>query len=204
METWVTFPYDNKIIQFHSQDYGPQVNFKRKKVKIAYFNGLPLFSKFLIERMKKDIPSLNDFKTVELCNLEYIPERGSSIDSHFDDFWLWGERLVTINLLSSTTITMSHEDLGIELDVELPRRSLIVMSGAARYQWKHGIKRENITSRRLAVTLRELSPEFLKGGPSEALGDKIYDIAMSFCGHSVQVNMNNTNLDGSKINENTR
>lgn len=141
--------------------------------------------------MTTTIPLLNDFKTVELCNLEYIPERGSSIDPHFDDFWLWGERLVTINLLSSTVITMSNDDTRTEIDVELPRRSLVIMSGTARYKWKHAIKRENITSRRLAITLRELSAEFQDGGPNESLGEEIYDIAMTFCGNSVQMNMTN-------------
>jgi len=166
------------------------VNFKRKKVKIAHFDGLPSFSKFLIERMTLTIPLLKDFKTVELCNLEYIPDRGSSIDPHFDDFWLWGERLVTLNLLSNTIITMSNDDINTEIDVELPRRSLVIMSGLARYKWKHAIKRENITSRRLAITLRELSSEFQEGGPNEKLGKQIQEIAMTFSGSSVQANMN--------------
>lgn len=54
----------------------------------------------------QDFPELSDFDPVELCNLEYTPERGSSIDAHVDDFWLWGERLVTVNLNSTTVLTL--------------------------------------------------------------------------------------------------
>lgn len=171
------------------QDYGPQANFKKKKLKLTYFNGLPAFSKVVIERMWQTVPTLSDFKVVELCNLEYMPERGAAIDPHFDDFWLWGERLVTLNLLSPTIMTMSHDQLKTEVDFEMPRRSLIIMAGPARYEWKHEIKRHNIRSRRIAITFRELSSEFSIGGPNESLGKQVYETALSFTGKSVQENM---------------
>jgi len=47
---------------------------------------------------------------VELCNLNYSPHLGSCIDPHFDDSWLWGERLVTLNLKGSTVLTFSRAD----------------------------------------------------------------------------------------------
>ena len=50
---------------------------------------------------------LGDFEPVELCNLEYLPQRGAAIVAHKDDTWLWGERLVTVNLLSDTVYTMT-------------------------------------------------------------------------------------------------
>uniref|UniRef100_K7F0I8 Alpha-ketoglutarate-dependent dioxygenase AlkB-like domain-containing protein n=1 Tax=Pelodiscus sinensis TaxID=13735 RepID=K7F0I8_PELSI len=53
--------------------------------------------------------ALEDFFPVEQCNLDYLPERGSAIDPHFDDWWLWGERLVSLNLLSKTVLSMSCE-----------------------------------------------------------------------------------------------
>jgi hypothetical protein len=60
------------------QDYGPKVNFKRKKLKVADFTGLPEYSKYIYEKMRK-MDILSDFTPVELCNLEYSSERGSSI-----------------------------------------------------------------------------------------------------------------------------
>ena len=42
---------------------------------------------------------------VEVNILEYIADKGSNIDFHFDDFWLWGERIVGVNLVSAAIMT---------------------------------------------------------------------------------------------------
>lgn len=129
---------------------------------------------------------MKDFIPVELCNLEYSPDRGSAIDPHFDDFWIWGDRLVTLNLLSDSILSMTSEEHP-DVDIQLPlkRRSLIVIFGAARQLWKHAIHREHITSRRLAVTLRELSEEFLPGGRGEQIGAELLKTALTFSGTAV-------------------
>uniref|UniRef100_A0A8C0MPL5 AlkB homolog 4, lysine demethylase n=1 Tax=Canis lupus familiaris TaxID=9615 RepID=A0A8C0MPL5_CANLF len=75
------------------QDYGPKVNFRKQKLKTTGFRGLPSFSRDVVRRMAL-YPILEDFRPVEQCNLDYCPERGSAIDPHLDDAWLWGERLV--------------------------------------------------------------------------------------------------------------
>ncbi|XP_014770078.1 alpha-ketoglutarate-dependent dioxygenase alkB homolog 4 isoform X2 [Octopus bimaculoides] len=167
------------------QDYGPKVNFKKQKVKCSAFTGLPSFSKFLVDRFAS-IPELSGFVPVELCNLEYEPSRGAAIDAHFDDFWIWGERLVTVNLLSDTYLSMSLEtNPGIAVRVPLPRRSLIVVYGPARCQWKHAIHRQDIESRRLAMTFREPTVDFLPGGPHSDIGDQLIRTALTFQGISV-------------------
>ncbi len=69
-------------------------------------------------------------------NLEYSPERGAAIDAHFDDFWLWGERLVTVNMLSGTWLSMTcQERPDVVIHVPMPRRSLIAVYGEARYTY---------------------------------------------------------------------
>ena len=183
------------------------MNFKRQKVKLGSFNGLPHFSKMLIQRMLSTLPELVNFEPVELCNLEYVPDRGSSIDPHCDDSWLWGERLVTLNLLSHTILTFStppHPHTSqlqtttddnslqsqasplahsVQLHMPLPQRSLVVVSGPARHIWHHSIKREHIVSRRIAVTLRELTSEFLPGGSSyDEVGQNLLETASKFDG----------------------
>lgn len=50
---------------------------------------------------------LHGFQTVEQCSLEYDPERGASIDHHIDDCWIWGERIVTVNILGDSILTMT-------------------------------------------------------------------------------------------------
>nr|XP_033778750.1 alpha-ketoglutarate-dependent dioxygenase alkB homolog 4 [Geotrypetes seraphini] len=93
------------------QDYGPKVNFKKQKLRIGGFSGLPSFSCDLVTRMQQ-LTVLNGFLPIEQCNLDYNAERGSAIDPHFDDCWLWGERLVTLNFLSDTMLTMSCDQEG--------------------------------------------------------------------------------------------
>ncbi|XP_068066341.1 alpha-ketoglutarate-dependent dioxygenase alkB homolog 4 [Anomalospiza imberbis] len=88
------------------QDYGPKVNFKKQRLKAGSFTGLPSFSRKIVAQMKA-CAVLSGFLPVEQCNLDYRPERGSAIDPHFDDCWLWGERLVSLNLLSTTVLSMS-------------------------------------------------------------------------------------------------
>lgn len=160
------------------------------------FNGLPPLSHKLVLRMQQE-PSLAGFQPVEQCNLDYHPQRGSAIDPHLDDSWLWGERLITINMLSKTTLTMSLEqglpELGlseeVQVAVQLPRRSLIMLYGDARHRWKHAIHREHVHERRVCSTYRELSAEFLPGGQQAELGAQLLNIALSFRRTSIWVNL---------------
>ena len=161
------------------------MNFKKKKLKFAAFTGLPSYSQFLYERMKEH-KCLADFEPVELCNLEYCSERGAHIDPHFDDSWLWGERLITVNLLSDSTLTFTSDEYpDLEIRVPLPRLSLIVVEGAARHSWKHGISRGDVRERRVAMTFRELSDEFRQGGQRESDGEELLKIALTFKGSAV-------------------
>lgn len=157
-------------------DFGPKVNFKRKKIKSESFLGFPSYSAFILKRMK-ELAVLRDFLPVEMCDLEYEPSKGAAIDPHFDDFWLWGERLVTINLLSNTCYTLSQSDKSMRIIIPLPRQSLTVLYGDARYKWMHSIARRDITSRRLGITIRELTPEFLPGGKSASKGRELLEKA---------------------------
>ncbi|KAJ3589868.1 hypothetical protein NHX12_010709 [Muraenolepis orangiensis] len=177
------------------QDFGPKVNFKKRKVRLGGFQGLPAISQALVERMVQE-PLLAGFQPVEQCNLNYHPERGSSIDPHLDDSWLWGERLVTVNMLSDSVLTMSlqavqalelrpgsekeEEEREVQVAVRLPRRSLVVLYGEARHKWKHAVHRRDVAARRLCSTYRELSAEFLPGGSQAEVGVKLLDVALSF------------------------
>lgn len=91
------------------QDFGPKVNFKKQRVKTDAFQGFPSYMDIVMGSFSS-LPeeSMRDFNPIELCNLKYSPERGSCIDPHFDDFWLWGERLVTLNLQGATVLTFSR------------------------------------------------------------------------------------------------
>ncbi|KAL7671692.1 hypothetical protein ACOME3_006595 [Neoechinorhynchus agilis] len=83
------------------QDYGAKVNFKKKKVNVdASFTGLPQYARTITNRLRERCIEFKDFQAVELCNLEYTKNRGSHIEPHLDDQWLWGPRIAIINLVS--------------------------------------------------------------------------------------------------------
>ncbi|XP_055462589.1 alpha-ketoglutarate-dependent dioxygenase alkB homolog 4 isoform X1 [Psammomys obesus] len=196
------------------QDYGPKVNFRKQKLRMAGFQGLPRFSQKVVQRMGL-YPGLEDFQPVEQCNLDYSPERGSAIDPHLDDAWLWGERLVTLNLLSATVVSMASEAPGslllssdpsvgpdtsegnimtpsrtvscqeVEVAISVPCRSLLMLTGPARHQWTHAIHRRHIKARRVCITFRELSGAFLPGGQQEEVGQELLRAALSFQGRPV-------------------
>lgn len=169
------------------------MNFKKRRWKLGDFTGLPALPMLILERLIEGHPvvgpKLSDFRVIEVCNLEYTPERGSYITAHFDDFHFWGRRIVTLNLVSATKLVLTRERSNessqkagqtndrkppdksksrdrmpaIEIVLNLARRSLLVLSGEARYEWKHEIRPEHIEQRRLAVTYRELSEQFQPG-----------------------------------------
>ena len=67
---------------------------------------MPLYSKAaILDKLKTIHPILDSFKPIEVNILEYLEDKGSNIAFHFDDFWLWGERIVGVNLLSAAIMT---------------------------------------------------------------------------------------------------
>lgn len=75
------------------------------KLALGTFKGFPEYSQFVQERFK-EVSLLSDYKTIEQCSLEYNPDKGASIDPHIDDCWIWGERVVTVNCLSDSVLTL--------------------------------------------------------------------------------------------------
>ena len=98
-------------------------------MKIGKFKGLPQYSKDFIfdklDMLKKEgndqFPlgfkeKIETFKPIEVNILEYIESLGSNLAPHFDDFWIWGERIIGVNLLSDTVMRYTKkEDPSIEL-----------------------------------------------------------------------------------------
>lgn len=70
------------------------------------FNGFPITTKFVQDKLNNE-SLLKNFCTIEQCSLEYTKDRGSSIDPHIDDCWIWGERIVTVNVIGDSVLTMT-------------------------------------------------------------------------------------------------
>ena len=71
---------------------------------------------------------------------EYIANQG--ISPHVEDPNAFGEVISSLSLSGSCYMTMrSTPELGDQKETKifLERRSLLILSGEARYKWKHGI-----------------------------------------------------------------
>ena len=53
---------------------------------------------------------LSTFCPIEVNVLCYEMAKGANLASHFDDFWLWGERIIGVNLLSDTVMTYTRPE----------------------------------------------------------------------------------------------
>ncbi|KAF8357909.1 nmad-1 [Pristionchus pacificus] len=161
------------------QDYGPQVNFKHKKVKTTKFLGMPDYADMLLDKMSNyDEKKLAEYIPFEMCNLEYEESRKSAIEMHQDDMWIWGNRLISINLINGSVMTMSNEKEKQLLFVWMPHLSLLCMADTSRYSWKHGVLPHHIKGRRIALTMREAAPAFQPGGDLyEKYGKGLIDIS---------------------------
>lgn len=179
------------------QNFGPNCNFRKRKIKPGAFKGFPETTEF-VQRKFQDIPLLKGYRTIEQCSLEYDPHRGASIDPHVDDCWIWGERIVTVNLLSDTVLILTKykgdksrynlqlapdfdsTDEDIAIKIPMPRRSLAVLYGDARYNWEHCILREDIKNRRVCLAYREFTPDYLPGGLHAEDSEIILKLAENF------------------------
>ncbi|XP_071553109.1 alpha-ketoglutarate-dependent dioxygenase alkB homolog 4 [Panulirus ornatus] len=251
-------PWDLSQSGRRKQNYGPKCNFKKRRLRTETFGGYPAFTKFIQDRFTT-VDILKGFQTVEQCSLEYIVERGASIDPHIDDCWIWGERIPTLSLLADSTLTLRkfngprskynltdtegyppiiRENGTVRVDEEIarefnqlsqkrsgyensqekpqeyigskksiisslqripgrclvripmPRRSLLILYGSARYDWEHGILREDIPSRRICITYRELTPTFLSHGSESETGSQLLETSKCFWDHRQHYGLN--------------
>jgi len=98
-------PWDKSQSGRRKQNFGPKANFKKRKTKVGDFKGFPKSTQFIQERFST-VPLLESYRTVEQCSIEYTPDTGACIEPHIDDCWIWGERIVQLNLLSSTYLSL--------------------------------------------------------------------------------------------------
>jgi len=189
-------PWDSSQSGRRKQNYGPKCNFKKKKLVKGQFSGFPEFSLFVQKKLNAE-PSLENYIVIEQCSLEYDPQKGACIDPHIDDCWIWGERVVTVNVLGNSYLTLQPYKGGLNkynldlvaeqvetindevvIRVPMPERSLIVMYGSARYNWEHSVLREDIKERRVCIAYREFTTLYLEGGEHENEGKEVVDISL--------------------------
>ncbi|HLO78893.1 MAG TPA: alpha-ketoglutarate-dependent dioxygenase AlkB [Magnetospirillum sp.] len=94
---------------------------------------------------------------------EYLP--GQGISAHIDCVPCFGETIAILSLGGTVIMTLRHPASGRSHDIVLPRRSLLILSGPARYEWQHAIpaRKSDVVSgcriprvRRVSLTFRTM------------------------------------------------
>ncbi|CEP07854.1 hypothetical protein [Parasitella parasitica] len=124
------------------------------------YGPLPAFTNFLVDRIMENkwMPNSPNHLLIN----EYNP--GQGIMPHVDAPALFGPAILSLSLLSECIMKFTFEDQ--QADIILPRRSLAVLTGDARYKFKHSISKDltettdsGITierNKRISFTFREI------------------------------------------------
>lgn len=118
------------------QHYGYRYDYQSGKVDASTFLGpLPDWIAGLAERLHRDgwMARVPDQVIVN----EYEP--GQGIGAHVDTESCFGETVLSITLGSACTMVFTSLCSEARVPLFIEPRSLVVMSGEARYHWKHGI-----------------------------------------------------------------
>lgn len=155
-QTWLT------DLKRRVQHYGYKYDYKARTVgNDAYLGPLPdwllSFSKKLHDN--RIFPSVSDQVIVN----EYLP--GQGISAHIDCIPCFADTIASLSLGSPCVMEFANPKTSEKKSILLEDRSLIVLSGPARYEWLHaiparksdiinGIKTER--ARRVSLTFRNI------------------------------------------------
>jgi alkylated DNA repair dioxygenase AlkB len=144
------------------QHYGYKYDYKKRNIDASMKIGnLPFWAESLATNLKEQgyMPYLPD----QLIVNEYFP--GQGIAAHIDCEPCFDDTIISLSLGSHCTMEFTHKDKSQHLTLILNRRSLLVMSGEARYEWLHGIKGKQsdlvnevktYRDRRISLTFRKI------------------------------------------------
>lgn len=145
------------------QHYGYRYDYKARAVRGAdYLGALPDWGRDIAARLVR----AGYFEHVpdQMIVNEYQP--GQGIAPHVDCVPCFGDVIASLTLGAGAVMALSDPHTGRKEDVYLEERSLIVLSGEARYQWRHGIPArlsDTVNSikiprgRRLSLTFRVMN-----------------------------------------------
>jgi alkylated DNA repair dioxygenase AlkB len=165
---WLVEQIDNEIwdtsMKRRVQHYGYRYDYKARTVTSdMYLGALPAWLNRIASQLQQD--GLIDITPDQVIINEYEP--GQGISAHIDCEPCFGNRIFSLSLGSSAMMEFSQPEKDT-IEVLLAPRSLIMLFGEARYNWKHaiparkqdkGVKR----TRRLSITFRKVALDSQNG-----------------------------------------
>ena len=144
------------------QHYGYRYDYKARNVAPGSLLGpLPEWLSPYANQLRADgfFPALPDQVIIN----EYEP--GQGIAPHIDCVPCFTDTIVSLSLDSSCVMEFTHVATRVKIPIVLEPRSLVVLSGDARYRWRHAIPHRKTDrhhgaifprSRRLSLTFRKV------------------------------------------------
>jgi len=143
-----------KDLKRRVQHYGYKYDYKARAVtKDAYLGLLPHWIQLTAQKLP--------FKPDQAIVNEYLP--GQGISAHIDCVPCFDDAIASLSMGSPVIMQFTNPQTGEKQEILLKERSLIMLTGPARYEWQHaiparksdiinGIKTER--ARRISLTFR--------------------------------------------------
>lgn len=164
-----------KFSNTQQQEYGPQISDAMELVKGGLRTQPPprcnaLVSKVAAEARRRGLHGAEALDAAGSSFLRvnhYCAEGGGYMHKHMDSMKCFGPIVACCSLLSDAAITFYDtrgNSFGMAAvhdvtEVRVPRRSLYFMTGAARQQWQHGIRKDQCPSERVSLTFRSVAAD---------------------------------------------
>lgn len=135
------------VLKRRVQQYGFAYNYSSTYTKPEATTAIPSEFNFLIDKIMEQ--GLFSQRPDQIIVNEYLP--GQGILSHTDHVKHFGDTVASLSLGSNCI--MNFELGSNQHEILLPIQSLLVLTGDARYKWKHGIikrKKDTIDGKRIA------------------------------------------------------
>ncbi len=147
----------NTTLKRRTQHYGHLYDYRSGDTSHKLGPLPPAFSP-IMERLQQRGCFLSSPPDQAIVN-EYEP--GQGIGRHVDSVTSFGPEIASLSLLSPTVMTFGDRRTGNHVDIPLPPRSLVLLTGPSRYSWTHMIaarKGDNDVprSRRVSITFRTI------------------------------------------------
>jgi alkylated DNA repair protein alkB family protein 4 len=140
--------------------WGVRCDLRERKVTEAE-NPLPDFVQRILVPKLKGLPQMLGCIPNEANAIDYRRDKGHWLKPHVDNWDLSKEPIANLSIAGDCVMTFrnvapSRNTANSEQRVLLKRRTLQILTGAARYDFTHGISHENLLSdRRVSITMRE-------------------------------------------------
>jgi alkylated DNA repair protein alkB family protein 8 len=172
-------PWAEGALRRRVQHYGFAFDYATRRVEEARRPApLPAFAQALAARLARVLDDEGaprgaespPFEADQVTVNEYLPQQG--IGAHIDTHSAFVGPVVSLSLGSDVVMQLRRPDRSARKSVLLRRRSLLVLSGEARYAWEHGIATRSVDlvdgrlvrrARRVSLTLRRVRDERVHG-----------------------------------------